>query len=277
MTTIRVPASSANLGPGFDTLALALNLYLECRFQPAAEWQITASGRDTQSIPTGESNLIRQTIARYTSTAFQLHIHNEIPVGKGLGSSAAALTAALRIARPDWPARQLLNECAKLEGHPDNAAAAVLGGLVAAMMSPDGETTAVQIPVPTGLAIAAIVPNYPLSTAKARAALPACYTLADVVFNLQRTAVLTAALATGDLEAIGRALEDRLHHPYRAPLIPGLAEALAHKSSGLLGCVLSGAGPSVLVFHRVGQSQCCTEIAALFPHSEIIEACAPTS
>lgn len=148
MTTIRVPASSANLGPGFDTLALALNLHLECRFEPAPEWQITVSGRDAPSIPTDESNLIRQTIARYTPTAFQLHIHNEIPVGKGLGSSAAALTAALRIAQPEWPTCQLLNECAKLEGHPDNAAAAILGGLVAAMMSPDGETTAVQIPLP---------------------------------------------------------------------------------------------------------------------------------
>jgi homoserine kinase len=250
---------------------------LECRYQPASEWQITVSGRDAQSIPTDGSNLIRQTIAQYTPARFQLHIHNEIPVGKGLGSSAAALTAALRIAKPEWQPRELLNECAKLEGHPDNAAASVLGGLVAAMMSPDGETTAVQIPLPRGLALAVIVPNYPLSTAKARAALPACYPLADVVFNLQRTAVLTAALATGDLESIGRALEDRLHHPYRAPLIAGLTEALAHQSPGLLGCVLSGAGPSVLVFYRQGHPQCCAEIAALFPGSEIIQACAPVN
>jgi len=274
MNTVRVPGSSANLGPGFDTLALALDVYLECQFEPAAEWRITACGRDAGYIPTDESNLIRQTISRYTPTAFRLHIENGIPVGKGLGSSAAALTAALRIARPEWSSRQLLNECARVEGHPDNAAAAVLGGLVATMMDADGVASAVQIPLPRQLGVAVVVPTYPLSTAQARAALPACYTRADVVFNLQHTAVLTAALATGDLEAVSRALNDRLHHPYRAPLVPGFAEALAHRSPGMLGCVLSGAGPSVLVFFREGEAGCCAEIAKFFPDSEIIQACA---
>jgi len=277
MTKIRVPASSANLGPGFDTLALALDLHLECQADPASEWLITVKGRDAESIPTDETNLIRQTISRYTPQAFHLQINNGIPVGKGLGSSAAALTAALRIAIPELTDRELLNECAKIEGHPDNAAAAVMGGLVAAMMDESGVTTAVNIPIPPQLALSLVVPNYPLSTAEARAALPACYTRADVVFNLQRTAVLIAALAAGNLEAIGRALEDRLHQPYRAPLIPGLAESLAQKSPGMLGCVLSGAGPSVLIFHTRGQAQCCEQIANLFPQSEIIPACAPTN
>ncbi len=227
-----------------------------------------------QFIATNESNLIRQTIARYTAQPFALHIHNEIPIGKGLGSSAAALTAALRIANPTWTHAQVLNECASIEGHPDNAAASVLGGLTASMMNQDGITTAVQIPIPEGLAIAAVVPNYALSTSAARAVLPDCYSRADVVFNLQRTAVLTAALATGDLDAVAQALDDRIHQPHRAPLIAGLSEAIAHRSPGMLGCVLSGAGPSVLVFYRAGQPECCAEIAKLFPDSEIIQACA---
>jgi len=275
MTTVRVPASSANLGPGFDTLALALDLYLECSFEPAPEWDITVSGRDAHCIPTDELNLIRKVVANNTAQPFRLHIHNGIPVGKGLGSSAAALTAALRIAHPEWSTAELLNECARAEGHPDNAAAAVLGGLVAAMMNQDGTTTAVQISIPPELALTVVVPDYPLSTAKARAALPECYTRADVVFNLQRTAVLTAALSTCDLDAVAHALADRIHHPYRAPLIPGLAESLAHRAPGILGCVLSGAGPSVLIFHRAGESESCAAIAAYFPNSEIIPACMP--
>lgn len=274
MRTVRVPASSANLGPGFDTLGLALNLHLEVDAEPATDWHITVSGRDASAIDTGDGNLLRRTITPYTQQPFHLTIRNGIPIGKGLGSSAAALTAALRIANPDWTDQQILNECSRIEGHPDNAAASVLGGLVAAMMDAEGNTTAVRIPLPPGLAISAIVPNYPLSTAKARAALPDCYSRADVVFNLQRTAVLTAALATGDLDAVAKALEDRVHHPYRAPLIPGLSESLTHRSPDMLGCVLSGAGPSLLIFHRAGQGQCCAEIAQRFPNSEIISACA---
>ncbi len=277
MIKVRIPASSANLGPGFDTLALAINVHLECQAEPASEWQITVKGRDAESIPTDESNLIRQTISRYTPQAFHLKIQNGIPVGKGLGSSAAALTAALKIAVPNLTTQELLNECAKLEGHPDNAAAAVLGGLVAAMMDSDGFTTAVNIPIPPQLSISVVVPNYALSTAEARAALPPSYTRADVVFNLQCTAVLVAALATGNLEAIGRALYDRLHHPYRVPLIAGLAEVLALKAPGMLGCVLSGAGPSVLVFHHEGETRGCEEIAKLLPQSEILPACAPNT
>ena len=273
MNAIRVPASSANLGPGFDTLALALNLHLHCRFAASPEWRITVAGRDAAFLPTDATNLIRQTIARYTAQPFHLEIENGIPVGKGLGSSAAALTMALRIAQPDWSDAELLNECARLEGHPDNAAAAVLGGLVAAMMDENGVTTAVSIPLPPGLAITLIVPNYPLSTARARAVLPECYPRADVVYNLQRTAVLVAALSTGNLAAISQALGDRIHHPYRSPLIPGLAEALLHKAPGMLGCVLSGAGPSVLVFHEAGSAGCCQAIAGLFPHAETIAAC----
>lgn len=277
MIKVRIPGSSANLGPGFDTLALALNVHLECQAEPAHEWKIAAKGRDAESIPTDESNLIRQIISRYTPQAFHLHIQNGIPVGKGLGSSAAAIAAALNIAVPNLTTQELLDECAKIEGHPDNAAASVLGGLVAAMMDANGFTTAIPIPIPAKLAISVVVPNFPLSTAEARAALPACYTRADVVFNLQCTAVLVAALAAGNLEAVGRALNDRIHQPQRAPLIPGLAQALAHKSPGMLGCVLSGAGPAVLVFHHAGEVRGCEEIAKLFPHSEILPACAPNN
>ncbi len=275
MKIVRVPASSANLGPGFDTLALSLNLHLECRFEPSQALEITVTGRDAEAIPADAGNLIWQTIAAYNPGPLRIHIHNEIPIGKGLGSSAAAITAGLRVANPAWTTEQLINECSQREGHPDNASASVLGGIVASMMDAAGITTAVQIPFPPDLVVSVVVPDYPLSTAKARAALPECYTRPDVVFNLQRTAVLTAALAINNLEAVRAALEDRLHHPYRAPLVEGLTEALAVRAEGLIGCTLSGAGPSILVFHRKGAESCCRQIADLFPNSEVIHSCAP--
>src|SRR5260221_14081524 len=133
--TVRVPASSANLGPGFDTLGMALDIYLECVFQVAGRLHIEVSGRDAESIPADQTNLIWQTIAAYGAPPIELSIHNAIPLGKGLGSSAAAITAGIAIANEllgwNWPRAQILNEAARIEGHPDNVAACVLGGIVA--------------------------------------------------------------------------------------------------------------------------------------------------
>ncbi len=271
---LRVPASSANLGPGFDALGLALGLYLECRFRPAAALRISASGRDASSIPTGPENLIWQTAldvaaAHHRSLpSIELEIRNDIPVGKGLGSSAAALTAGVLIADSvlglHWTPQRILEEAARIEGHPDNVAACVLGSIVASAFDSEGVALAVRLDLPPSLGVAVAVPDFVLATSEARAVLPSSYSRQDAIFNIQRSSLLIAALATGSTSAIPTALEDRLHQPFRAPLVPGLDEILHLRAPGLLGCALSGAGPSVLVFFERGSERVCGLIPPIF-------------
>ncbi len=276
MTTVRVPASSANLGPGFDALGMALELYLVCRFEPAAALSIRVSGRDAACIPTSEDNLIWQTalnVARdvgETLPAVTLHIENDIPIGKGLGSSAAALTAGVVIADHilglHWKPLRILDEAARIEGHPDNVAACVLGSIVASALDSGGVARAVRLELPARYGVCIVVPDFILPTSEARAVLPASYSREDTVFNVQRSALLIAALTTGTTSAFPAALEDRLHQPYRAALVPGLDEIVRLRAPGLLGCVLSGAGPSVLVFYEKGCEQVCDLVRQIFAY-----------
>ncbi|MBM3814855.1 MAG: homoserine kinase [Acidimicrobiia bacterium] len=271
---LRVPASSANLGPGFDALGLALGIYLHCRFRPAEKLRITVRGRDAESISAGEDNFIWQTALKVahdhgeTLGPIDLLIESEIPLGKGLGSSAAALTAGVIIADKllglRWKPNRILDEAARLEGHPDNVAACVLGGVVASATQSGGATSAVSLPLPEQYSVAVVVPDFILPTTQARAVLPAEYSRQDAVFNIQRAALLMAALAAGATSAFPTALEDRLHQQHRARLIPGLEEILRLRAPGLLGCVLSGAGPSVLVFHERGYEQVSDLVRQIF-------------
>jgi homoserine kinase len=271
---LRVPASSANLGPGFDALGLALDLNLTCTFEMAGTLKISASGVDAHDIPEDESNLIWQTAQRVARDVARelppvhLQIANDIPLGKGLGSSAAALTAGVVIANEllglRWSRRQILQEAATIEGHPDNVAACVLGAVVATSMEPDGQTHAVRVELPANYGVAAVVPDFALATAKARSVLPATYSREDAVFNIQHSALLIAALCTGSTESFTAALQDRMHQPYRARLIPGFNEMLALRQPGLLGCALSGAGPSVLVFYERGSEHVTRGFEGLF-------------
>lgn len=275
-----VPASSANLGPGFDSLGLALEIYLECRFRTAEALSIRVSGRDSDLIPTTPENLIWQTaeaVARdlgETLPPVELEVANDIPLGKGLGSSAAALTAGVLIADRllglNWRPLRILDEAARIEGHPDNVAACVLGSIVAAAIDSGGMTRAIRLDLPARFGLGVVVPDFDLPTVKARAVLPDCYSRADAVFNVQRAALLIAALATGTTSAFPAALEDRFHQPYRCALIPGLREILELRAPGLLGCALSGAGPSILVFYERGYEQVCElarQIFALHGHA----------
>jgi len=262
---VRVPASSANLGPGFDAIGLALDLHLTCSFRRAERLCISARGVDACGIPNDESNLIWRTALTVASDVggklppICLDIDNAIPLGKGLGSSAAALTAGVVIAHQlldlRWSRRKILDEAAKIEGHPDNVAACVLGSIVASTIDSKGFTHAVRLELPASYEVAVIVPNFALPTAEARAVLPDAYSRADVVFNVQRSALLMAALCTGSTDSFSAALEDRIHQPYRAKLVPGFTEMLEVKAPGLLGCALSGAGPSVLVFFERGKEE----------------------
>ena len=273
-TSLRVPASSANLGPGFDALGLAIGIYLECRFRKADHFSVTVEGRDAGVISTGDDNLIWQTAlavaadTRLTMPPIELRIHNEIPIGKGLGSSAAALTAGVVIADRmldlRWKPLRILDEAARLEGHPDNVAACVLGSIVASAIDAGGVARTVRVELPERFGIAVVVPDFMLPTSKARSVLPDCYPRADAIFNVQRAALLIAALATGTASAFPAALEDRFHQPFRAALVPGLGDILKLRAPGLLGCALSGAGPSILVFYERGHQQVCDLVRQVF-------------
>jgi homoserine kinase len=271
---LRVPASSANLGPGFDALGLALGVYLTCRFRHSKTLAISATGRDCAAIPANPDNLIWQTaltVARNQRLAMppiELEIHNEIPLGKGMGSSAAALTAGVVIADEllelGWKPLRILDEAARLEGHPDNVAPCTLGSIVASAIDSGGVTRAVRMPLPKSFDLAIVVPDFDLPTSKARAVLPSGYSREDAVFNVQRAALLIAALATGTTNVFPAAIEDRFHQPYREALVPGLHEILRLRAPGLLGCALSGAGPSILVFFERGYESVCQLVEQIF-------------
>jgi homoserine kinase len=271
---VRVPASSANLGPGFDSLGLALGVYLTCRFERAPALSIRVTGRDAAQISTGEDNLIWRTalaVARDIGDplpTIALDIQNHIPLGKGLGSSAAALTAGVVIADHllglHWKPNRILDEAARIEGHPDNVAACVLGGIVASATDIGGAVRAVRVEMPANYGVAVVVPDFMLPTVESRNVVPTSYSKVDAVFNVQRAALLIAALATGATSAFPVALEDRMHQPYRCSLVPGLDEMLRLRAPGLLGCTLSGAGPSILVFYERGSEQVCDLVRQIF-------------
>lgn len=273
-TRVRVPASSANLGPGFDALGLALSIWLECRFRPAERLTIRCCGRDAADIPCDESNLIWETALRVAADMhaemppIELEIINDIPLGKGLGSSAAALTAGVviadRLLRLGWKPLRVLDEAARIEGHPDNVAACVLGSIVASAIDAGGVARAVRLELAPDFAVGVVVPDFILPTKEARAVLPDSYSRADAIFNVQRSALLLAALSTGSRTAFPTALEDRMHQPWRTKLVPGLAEILKLRAPGLLGCALSGAGPSVLVFYERGYESVCSLVREIF-------------
>ena len=269
-----MPGSSANLGPGFDSLAIALKVYLECRFSVSNRLSIRVTGRDAHLIPASEENLIWKTAQAVAARAHlplppvQLTINNDIPLGKGLGSSAAALTAGVIIAERllelRWKPARILDEAARLEGHPDNVAACVLGSIVASGVEPGGLTRAIRLEMPEHFCVSVVVPDFAVPTKESRAVLPDCYSKSDSVFNIQRTALLIAALASGDTSVFPMALDDRLHQPFRSQLVPGLTDILRLRKPGLLGCTLSGAGPSVLVFYERGADSVCDLVRNIF-------------
>jgi homoserine kinase len=271
---VQVPASSANLGPGFDALGLALGVYLRCRFRRADSLRIRVVGRDSALISTGPDNLIWETALRVARDfggelpLAEIDIDNDIPLGRGLGSSAAALTAGVVIADKllglNWKPLRILNEAAHIEGHPDNVAACVLGSVVASAIDAGGAARAARIEMPETFRVSVVVPDFMLPTSQARAALPDAYAKAQAVFNIQRSALLMAALASGNVAAFPTALEDAMHQPYRARLVPGLEEILRLRAPGLLGCTLSGAGPSVLVWFERGHQEVCELVRQIF-------------
>jgi len=258
--SVRVPATGANLGCLFDCGAIALSLYLDIRVTPRADDEIAVhyQGVNAQRVRGGADNLIartiRETLGLWGKTrGFELEIENQIPVGAGVGSSAAAIVGALaashRLADRTLCDEEIVSLAAQREGHPDNVAAAWHGGFTVAVESA-GRVLSYSCPVPEPLGLVLVVPDYALPTEEARKVLPEKYSRADAVHNLQRAAVLTAQLFSGKAELHRCFFDDRWHQSFRAHLVPGLPEVLALKHPDLLGVCLSGAGPSLLAFTR---------------------------
>jgi homoserine kinase len=256
---IALPATSANLGPAFDAAALAMDFYIRIDARPADDFSIVAKGRDQDICGQLENHLILNTYKEVLSgfgrkvTPLSFRIDNEIPIGKGCGSSAAARLAgialAVRFGRLKWTDAQIVGEASRREHHPDNASACWMGGLTVARMSGEAEAQVAVIRPKGKWPLLLAIPDQPLSTEEARRVLPAKYSRADAVTNVQNSMLLLAAFTQGRPDFLSAALDDRIHQPYRAalcPLLPCLQELKG--KDGILGAALSGAGPSVLVF-----------------------------
>ncbi len=252
---IRVPASIANLGPGFDTLAVAVQLYLRLEVE-VLDGHGDLHFRFVNQQLKGENYIERafRFLAQQNTIAFpslRIDVYSEIPMRAGLGSSAAATVAGLRLYEAvslPLPRQALLNAASALEGHPDNVAAALLGGLTTSCQLPDGSIYAAAMSWPAALFFIVLTPDKGLATSEARSVLPRHVSRTDAVFNLQRLALLLQSLQSGDFSLLRQALSDRLHQPFRKTLVPGLEQALALEHEDLLGICLSGAGPSIVAF-----------------------------
>jgi homoserine kinase len=251
---IAVPGSIANLGPGFDALAVAISLSLHVRVRRACEGPPNTLRSDFgESRIQGENYVERafRSLAELEGArvpALEVEIESEIPMQAGLGSSAAATVAGLRLfeAVAARRSRDLLTTAASLEGHPDNVAACLLGGLTASCTREDGRVLGLSTRWPAAVRFVAATPAVRLRTVDARSVMPDSLSRADAVFNLQRTALLLQAVHTGRLDVMREALRDRWHQPHRAALVPGLTEALAFEHPNLLGVCLSGSGPTIV-------------------------------
>ena len=255
MITIKIPATSANVGPGFDCLGLAVSLYNTVKVEPSDTLKIEIEGEGAHSIPKNGTNLVfkayRRTMQHLEAPIVNLHMiqHNQIPSTRGLGSSSTAIVAGILIASEisgkAVPLETALCIATEIEGHPDNVAPALYGGFTVSMQK-EKQVRTMSFKVPDTLVPVAMVPDFELSTAKARNVLPQHVPLKDAVFNTAHASFLAACFAKGDMEHLLFAVEDRLHQPYRANLIPGFDEIVACGREVGIPVYLSGAGPTVM-------------------------------
>lgn len=264
---VSVPATTANLGPGFDSIGLAVNLRNEIIMQIAGERKrngvptvsVEIEGRGEHELSHGRENLVVAAAERlFAHTGgiperISVRMLNQIPLGSGMGSSAAAITAGLVAANElcDQPLGEgrLLDMAAEMEGHPDNVAPALMGGFTICALEESGRVRVLQPRVRTDLTCIFCVPSESLSTTEARNALPKSYSRCDMIFTISRVAMLTALLQGGDSGLFRLAMQDRVHQPYRAKMMPGLMESVAAAyEAGAVGACFSGSGPTVLAF-----------------------------
>ncbi|OPH48562.1 homoserine kinase [Paenibacillus ferrarius] len=262
---VKVPASTANLGPGFDSLGMALNLYAWIDMAISDQTTIQLLGDQMNGIPTDKTNLIYKVAQMVFQEAgvvypeLEIAMYSDIPLTRGLGSSASAIIGALAGANAlignKLTSYELFQIASRLEKHPDNVGASLYGGIVVAFW--DGERAeSIRIEPDVNLEVLVAIPAFQLSTEKARAVMPKQVSMKDAVYNLSHSSLLVAALSTGNLGMIRHAMKDALHQPYRAELIPGMKTLLEQaEDHGALGVALSGAGPTMLalVDARSGQ------------------------
>ncbi len=278
MVEVQVPASAANLGPGFDVVGMALDLFNVVEVATAATGvSITVLGEKGE-LPLDESNLL----ARAASALFErigaplpglrMRVQQRIPVSRGLGSSAAAivggLLAANALAGSPLSENELFELATTLEGHPDNVGAALFGGLVVSVASLGGPSRpyrCVKLNVPEDLDVVLAIPDIRVPTELARQVLPRSVPLEDAVHNIGRAAMLVASFALGKLDALGDAMDDRLHQPYRSRLTPGLEDVVTvARRAGALGAALSGSGPTVIALTTTGAGHVAAAMAEAF-------------
>ena len=257
MKHIVVPATSANMGSGFDSIGIALQKYNHLWYVEIDEGlQILVNRKQKLKIPTDETNLIYKTMADFfrregkPMPGVRLIQEDYIPHTRGLGSSAAwigaGLIAANDLAQTHYSKEDLAQIAAKIEGHPDNSNPALLGGMVVGALSKK-EMRLVKIPVPDTLSFAVMVPDFPVETSKSRGVLPDIVTRKDAIFNSSRAGLLVGSMMTGNIDNLKMAMEDRLHQPYRVPLVPGMEQIFEKADEfGAKASYLSGAGPTLV-------------------------------
>jgi len=282
---IRVPGSTSNLGAGFDCFGLALKLYLTVEAAVAPDssepCRVTTTGaKENEALPCNAANLIYRAMsfaARRENVSLppiELSVHNEIPLASGLGSSAAAIVAGVKlcaiITGHDIADQAMLNYATEFEGHPDNVSASLCGGFVINCTRRDRSVIAAKFDWPSDVAVVVVSPHSQLPTHVARAALSRTVSRAAAVHNLQRAALFTAAIAQQKYDLLWDAMSDQLHQPQREALVPGLAEALAlPRINGLLGIALSGAGPSILALVEKNEDEIGRRLASCFTAHKI--------
>ena len=258
--TIQVPATTANLGPGFDCLGMALDIWNTLSMEVAQIPKITIKGEGAEELPTSNDNLVYQAATHLFRCAGQevpslsIECDNHIPLKRGLGSSAAAIVGGLMGANllcgGSVTTAQLLKEAIHLEGHPDNVAAALMGGLQVVVRDEEG-AYAVGVPLPHDLSVVLLIPQATVPTKKARTILPSKVSREDAVYNLSRVALLVNALSGDKVEDLRLATQDRLHQPYRESLLPAMPLLFRTAlDAGALGVFLSGSGPTILALTR---------------------------
>jgi homoserine kinase len=285
---VRVPASTSNLGAGFDCFGLALQLYLRVRARVTADSAVSCRVRSItsgvnekgSSLPSTEDNLIFRAM-RYAAEReglqlppVRLAVHNELPMGRGLGSSAAAIVAGISLCsslcEKEFSDETILRYAFEMEGHADNVAPALYGGWVVTCVRGDSSVLAVKMRWPSDLKVIVVSPHVALNTAEARLALPLMVSREEAVHNLQRATLFVAALEAGAYELLWEAMQDRLHQVHRQSLVKGLSDALATpQRPGLVGLALSGSGPSVVALASDNFAEIAQEIADSFQRHDV--------